>query len=239
MRSRLLDSRFAFLFAPGPDFTPDLDGKVKGDLGSLVESWVGHDRPLTVLDVSGVPQETLVAVTGTVLRIVYDTLFWAGSLPISGRKQPLLIIVEEAHRVIPAGVDTPALRIISQIAKEGRKYGIGVVVVTQRPTEIESSVLSQCGTIISLRLANGADRAVVTSAMPDDLGNLAALLPSLRTGEGLAVGEAMPIPTRMRFRLAAARPVGDDPKVGEAWQAPRPDPKSYADAVANWRKQSE
>lgn len=240
MRSRLADSRFSFLLAPGVGLTTDLKGKAQEDLHTLVASWVGHDRPLTVLDISGVPGETMTTVAGTVLRIVYDTLFWAGALPVSGKRQPLLIVIEEAHRLIPAGMDSPSRRIIAQIAKEGRKYGVGLLVVTQRPTEIEPAILSQCGTIISLRLANAADRGIVMGMMPDDLGNLAAMLPSLRTGEGLAVGEAMSIPTRMRFRQAGARPNGDDPKIGDAWrQATRPDPSAYENAVVNWRKQSQ
>jgi DNA helicase HerA-like ATPase len=217
-----------------------LDGGVAKDLDSVVASWVGHDRPITVLDISGLPANTMAAVSGTVLRIVYDALFWATNLPTSGRNQPLLIVLEEAHRILPAGVDSPAMRATTQIAKEGRKYGVGLLVVTQRPTEIEPSVLSQCGTMISLRLSNGADRAIVSGTMPDDLGNLASMLPALRTGEGLAVGEALPIPTRLRFRLASSKPQGDDPNIAKAWKAAaRPDPRHYATAILNWRKQSE
>ena len=238
MRSRLLDARLSFLFAPGPDLTPDLAGVVARDLDAVVASWVGHDRAITVLDISGLPADTMAAVTGTVLRIVYDTLFWSGKLPISGRQQPLLVVLEEAHRILPVGVDSSALRVTSQIAKEGRKYGVGLMVVTQRPTEIEPSVLSQCGTMIALRLSNSADRSIVASVMPDDLGNLAAMLPALRTGEGLATGEAMPIPTRLRFRRASSKPVGDDPRVVDAWKkVARPSDVHYATALENWRKQ--
>jgi hypothetical protein len=238
MRSRLLDARHGFLFAPGAALTPDLAGVVLSDLDAVVASWVGHDRPITVLDVSGLPADTMAAVTGTVLRIVYDTLFWSGTLPIGGRQQPLLVVLEEAHRILPVGVDSSALRVTSQIAKEGRKYGVGLMVVTQRPTEIEPSVLSQCGTMIALRLSNSADRAIVAGVMPDDLGNLAAMLPALRTGEGLATGEAMPIPTRLRFRRATSKPVGDDPRVVDAWKNPtRPSNAHYAKALENWRKQ--
>lgn len=239
MRSRLVDSRFAFLFGSDTPHSPDLNGVVAEDLDSLVASWVGHDRPITVLDLSGLPSETMAAVCGTVLRIVYDSLFWAGSLSVSGRNQPLLVVLEEAHRTLPIGVESPALRATAQIAKEGRKYGVGLLVVTQRPTELEPTVLSQCGTMIALRLSNGADRAAVAAVMPDDLGDLAAMLPALRTGEGLALGEAMPIPTRLRFRLARSKPVGDDADVAAGWRArTRPDPTEYADALFNWRRQA-
>ena len=82
MRSRLQDARFAFLFSPADDLTPDKEGRVGRDLDAIVASWVGHDRPITILDVSGLPSEVVSAVVGSVLRIVYDTLFWAGDLPV-------------------------------------------------------------------------------------------------------------------------------------------------------------
>lgn len=239
MRSRLQDSRFEFLFKPGDNLTPDPDGKIKSDLHSLVYSWVGHDKPLTVLDVSGLPSEVLSTIVGTLIRIIYDLLFWAFDLPISGRNQPLLIVLEEAHIFLPEGGDSSAHRTISKIAKEGRKYGIGLCVVTQRPIEIESTVLSQCGTVIALRLTNSADRTKVEAAMPDDLGALAGMLPALRNGEGLVLGEAMPIPSRIQFFKARKRPRGDDPEMPEAWRKKRPDGAHYESALNNWRYQAD
>ncbi|MGD0261752.1 MAG: ATP-binding protein [Verrucomicrobiota bacterium] len=238
LRSRLQDSCYKFLFNPGDTLTPDLDGKCKQDLHELVQSWVGHDRPLTVLDVSGMPSEILSTIVGTMVRIVYDLLFWAQDLPISGRNQPLLIVLEEAHIFLPEGGASPAHRTISRIAKEGRKYGIGLCAVTQRPVEIESTVLSQCGTMIALRLTNAADRAKVEAAMPDDLGALSGMLPALRTGEGMVLGEAMPIPSRIQFFKARKRPRGDDPEMPQAWRKPRPDAAHYVSALDNWRHQT-
>jgi len=239
MRSRLQDSRFDFLFHPGPDLSPDLHGKAGGDLHDLVRSWVGQDRPLTILDVSGLPSEVLPTIVGTLIRIVYDMLFWALDLPISGRNQPLLVVLEEAHIFLPEGGDSAAHRTISRIAKEGRKYGIGLCVVTQRPIEIESTVLSQCGTMIALRLTNSADRSKVEAAMPDDLGALSGMLPALRTGEGMVLGEAMPIPSRMQFFKARKRPRGDDPNLPQAWRKARPDGAHYEAALNNWRHQTD
>lgn len=237
LRSRLQDSSFSFLFRPGAGLTPDLEGKATGDLDTLVESWVGHDKAITVLDVSGMPSELVATMVGTMVRLVYDMLFWAQDLPISGRSQPLLIVLEEAHTFLPEEGDSPAHRIISKIAKEGRKYGVGLCVATQRPVEIKSTVLSQCGTMIALRLTNTEDRKKVESAMPDDLGALAGMLPALRTGEGLVVGEAMPIPSRIQFFKARKRPRGDDPEMPEAWRKPRPDGTHYEAALNNWRHQ--
>src|ERR1019366_7427224 len=208
MRNRLKDSRYEFLFAPGNELTPTLNGEIHGDLDNLVASWVGHDRPITVIDLSGTPADVLSLVTGTVLRIIYDALYWAGDLPNSGRRQPLLIVLEEAHLFVPEGRESAAQRTVAQIAKEGRKYGVGLMLVTQRPTELDSTALSQCGTMIAMRLTNQADRARVSSTMPDDLANLASLLPSLRTGEAIMTGEAVPIPSRVRLPEASNKPIG-------------------------------
>ncbi len=239
MRSRVKDARFSFLFSPGGGFDPNLDGEVESDLDSLVRDWVGHDRPITIFDVSGLPSEVRPTIVGTMLRVVYDMLFWAQDLPIGGREQPLLIVLDEAHLFVPEGEDTPAHRTLSMIAKEGRKYGTGLMLVTQRPSEIDSTVLSQCGSMIALRLTNGSDRSKVNAAVPDDLGGLVEQLPSLRTGEGVFLGEVMPIPYRVRVRKARQKPVGDDPKLPEAWQIKeRPNSGLYTQALANWRAQS-
>lgn len=239
MRSRLQDGRFAFLFAPGDGFSPDLDGTVMADIDALVAAWVGHDRPITILDVSDLPSEVLPTVVGTVLRIVYDVLFWAQKLPIGGRKQPLLIVLDEAHLFVPRERDSPAYRTVSMIAKEGRKYGTGLMLVTQRPSDIARSALSQCGSIVALRTTNSADKGIVAGALPDELGDLVQQLPSLRTGEGLFVGALMPIPSRVRIRRAKHKPVGDDPELPEVWQSgTRPNAELYTDAVSGWRAQT-
>ncbi|NKB48131.1 MAG: DUF87 domain-containing protein [Alphaproteobacteria bacterium] len=239
MRSRLKDSRFSFLFSPGGGYEPDLDGKVQNDLDILVKDWVGHDKPITIFDVSGLPSEVLPTIVGTMLRVVYDILFWAQDLPIGGIQQPLLVVLDEAHRFVPEGEDSSAHRTLSMIAKEGRKYGTGLMLVTQRPSEIDSAVLSQCGSLIALRITNSADRSKVSAVVPDDLGGLVEQLPSLRTGEGIFLGEVMPIPSRVRVRKAKKKPVGDDPKLPDAWQVKeRPDGRLYSRALANWRAQS-
>jgi hypothetical protein len=113
------------MFDPTDRLHPDLEGRVEQDLDALLAEWVGGDRPVTVLDVSGLPPEVLGTVVGTMLRLVYDALFWAMELPVGGRKQPLLIILDEAHRFLPHDMDSPAHRIVSRIAKEGRNTGSG------------------------------------------------------------------------------------------------------------------
>ena len=239
MRSRLKDSRFSFLFSPSDGYEPTLEGKIQSDLDALVRQWVGHDKPITIFDVSGLPSEVLPTIVGTMLRIIYDMLYWAQDLPIGGRKQPLLVVIDEAHRFVPEGEDSSAHRTLAMIAKEGRKYGTGLMLVTQRPSEIDNAVLSQCGSMIALRITNTADRSKVNAVVPDDLGGLVEQLPSLRTGEGVFLGEVMPIPSRVRVRKARQKPVGDNPKLPEVWQvAERPDGTLYSQALENWRAQS-
>lgn len=239
LHTRLRDSRFDFMFDSADPLHPDLDGRIEADLDALLAEWIGGDEPITVLDVSGLPPDVLGTVVGTMLRLIYDALFWAMELPVGGRKQPLLIVLEEAHRFLPRDGDTPTHRVVSRIAKEGRKYGVGLMVVTQRPSDIDSAVLSQCGTMIALRVTNGADRAAVAGMVPDDLGGLVELLPALRTGEALILGDALQVPSRIRIRKARHKPVGEDPSLPDAWrQEARPDPAGYAMAVKNWRAQS-
>ena len=239
MRSRLRDGRYTFLFDPGGGFQPNLEGAIDADLDTLVAEWVGHDKPVSVFDVSALPSEMLPTIVGTMLRVIYDMLFWGQDLPIGGRQQPLLVVIDEAHLFVPEGDDTPAHRTLSTLAKEGRKYGVGLMLVSQRPSELDSTVLSQCGSLIAMRLTNASDRGRVAATVPDDLGGLVDLLPSLRTGEGIFLGEIMPIPTRVRVRKAGQNPMGDDPRLPDVWQTtPRPDTELYARALSNWRGQS-
>ena len=239
MVSRIRDGRFSFLLNPGGGFEPTIEGEVGADLDELVKRWIGHDRMVSVFDVSGIPPEMSTSVVGTMLRVIYDTLFWAQKLPIGGRQQPLLVVIDEAHTFLQAGTASAAHRTLGRIAKEGRKYGVGLMLVSQRPSELDSTVLSQCGSVIALRLTNGADRGSVASAVPDDLGGLMDFLPSLRTGEGIFLGEIVPIPTRVRVREARNKAIGDDPRLPDAWQTKvRPNAALYARAVANWRVQS-
>jgi hypothetical protein len=239
LHSRLEDQRYGFMFDRDDALHPKLDGEVEEDLDALLVEWVGGKEPITILDVSGLPPEVLTTVVGTLLRVVYDALFWAMELAVGGREQPLLVVIDEAHRFLPKGGETPANRTIGRIAKEGRKYGVGLMVVSQRPSDIDPGVLSQCGTMIALRVTNDGDASAVRASLPDDLGDLGQLLPSLRTGEALVLGDALQVPSRVRIRLAANKPQGGDPPLPGAWrQGPRPDPDLYKQAVANWRSQS-
>ena len=245
--AKLRDPRFGFLFRPGP-YLPNEEGYVKTDLGGLLSNWLGEERPVTVLDLSGVPSTIQGEVVGTLLRILYDALFWARNLSEGGRERPLLIVLEEAHAYLGADSGRAAAG-VRRIAKEGRKYGIGIMLVSQRPSEIDATVLSQCGTIFAMRLANREDRGKVEGAASDSLEGLFGVLPVLRTGEALVVGEAVNIPVRANVDLVRRPPDSADPAVvvegneEDGYAAPggwnqRRDKADYDEVVQVWRRQN-
>lgn len=235
IKNKALDERYKFIFSCG-DYKPKVDGKVNKDLDVLLSNWLGHKKQITILDLSGIPPEIMASISGALLKIIYDALFWGQNFNVGGRKQPLLIVLEEAHNYLKAGDDSISSRTVQTIAKEGRKYGVGLLLVTQRPSELDETTLSQCGSVIALRMTNGKDRAHVASAVQDDLQDLVGLLPSLRTGEGLVMGEMVKIPSRIKFSKASKAAKSTDPKVSVEWKNNKPDNKEYLKVVELWRK---
>ncbi len=237
LRSRLLDRRYDFLLRPGP-WEPDLDGRPAKDLDELLRGWLGGDKPITILDLSGVPSGVLERLVGSILKIVYEALFWSREKTEGGIERPLLIVMEEAHRYMSSQSAGTVSEVIQRIAKEGRKYGVGAMVVSQRPSEVNETVLSQCGTFFALRLSNPEDRARVRGTLPDGLVGLLDVLPILRTGEAIVTGEAAKLPMRCRVTLPAKehRPRSEDPMVSEKWRL-RQREEEYQRVVASWRSQ--
>jgi DNA helicase HerA-like ATPase len=176
---------------------------------------------------------------GSILNIIYEAIFWGRELPEGGRQRPELIVMEEAHRYLGKETSNLARTMVQRIVKEGRKFGIGAMIVSQRPTEIDETILSQCGTFIALRLSNSADRTKVQSALPDSLSGLMDSLPVLRTGEAIIAGEAAKLPIRCRITLppADARPSSEDPLVAEAW-AKKWSKGDFERVAAVWRAQN-
>ncbi len=237
IRIKLKDSRYKFLFYPGK-WEPDLTGKIDKDLDELLYGWLGETKPVTILDLSGIPSEIMTPISGTLLKVVNDTLFWGQNTLVGGRKQPLFIVLEEAHNYLKAGENSIASRTVQTIAKEGRKYGVGLLLITQRPSELDETVLSQCGTIIALRMSNAKDRGHIKSAVQDELQTMVDLLPSLRTGEGLISGEAVKIPSRVRFYKTSHKPNSSDPLVTVEWAKENPNVSEYKDTLKFWRSQN-
>lgn len=238
MKSRLIDTQYSFLLDPGP-WSPDKDGKITKDLGDLIKDWLGHDKPITILDLSGMPSARLSLLLGAILDILFETAIW-GRNSISGmREKPLLIVLEEAHRYLSKSENGLAKSMVQRIAKEGRKFGVGSMLVSQRPSEIDETILSQCGTIISLRINNSTDRSIVKSAMSEGLSGIIDSLPVLRTGEAIIVGEAAKLPTRCKFtELPEGKyPNSKDPNVYQSWKKEKTN-EDYSELILAWRKQS-
>ncbi|MDT8758750.1 DUF87 domain-containing protein [Sphingomonas psychrotolerans] len=212
--ARLRVSRYDFLFKAG-DWHPDLNGTAGKTLSDLIGRWIGNDRPITILDLSGIPSTVTNDIIGNVLRVLYDGLFWARNLSEGGRERPLLIVMEEAHTYLNDDCESPASIATQRIVKEGRKYGIGAMIVSQRPSEINATILSQCGTFFAMRLSNGTDRSHVTGALSDNLEGLTNMLPVLRTGEAIILGEAVGLPMRTMIQAPPKdrRPDSQDPLV--------------------------
>ena len=212
--SRLRDSRFDFMFHPG-DYKDESSSK---DLHNLLNDWIGSDSKLVILDLSGVPFEVLDIAIGLITRFVYDSMFWGRNESYTGKKRPLLLAYEEAHTYLNKNDNNSYSKsAVERIFKEGRKFGVGALVISQRPSEISETILAQIGTLIALRLTSSGDQSIVKSSSPDNLNSLIDLLPSLRIGEAVIVGESIKIPSRVRVKLNNPRPTSEDPNLVECW----------------------
>jgi uncharacterized protein len=233
--SRLKDSRYDFLFNPG-EFKGTAGTK---DLCSLLNEWIGSECKLAVLDLSGVPFEVLDITVGLITRFIYDSMFWGRNETYTGKQRPLLLAYEEAHTYLNKNANNSYSKLaVEQVFKEGRKFGLGALVISQRPSEISETILAQVGTFIALRLTNSGDQSIVKSSAPDNLNSLIDLLPSLRTGEAIIVGEAIKIPSRVRIKLNNPRPTSDDPKLVEGWTKQHPvNDENYKTVVTRIRQQ--
>jgi len=247
--SKLRIPRYDFVFKPGKEWTPEADGKSTQDLDTLIKGWIGSDKPITILDLSGVPITILNTIIGVLLRIVYDGLFWSRNLSQGGKERPLLLLMEEAHNYLNS--EGSALSIVQKIVKEGRKYGIGTMIVSQRPSEINSTILSQCGTFFALRLSNSTDRGHITSAVSDNLEGLTSMLPILKTGEAIILGEAVKLPMRTIIKAPSKdrRPDSQDPIVFDeveskdslrpgGWGNKMEENPNYEEFIETWRAQN-
>ncbi|MBU0673148.1 MAG: ATP-binding protein [Proteobacteria bacterium] len=248
--TKLRIPRYDFILKPG-DLTPDVEGKVVQDLDFLLKNWIGSNRPVTILDLSGIPADILQTTIGALLRLLYEALFWARNLSQGGRHRPLLVVMEEAHIYLNDDLKGMASKIVQRIVKEGRKYGIGGMIVSQRPSEINPTILSQCGTFFALRLTNGSDRKHITSALSDNLDGLTGMLPILRTGEAIILGEAVKLPMRTTIEAPPKnrRPDSQDPIVYDeipsdksqnpgGWGVKMEAEPNYEELVEAWRAQN-
>jgi uncharacterized protein len=195
-------------------------------------------KPITIIDISGVPSEIVDVVVSVLCRLIFEFALWSDR----AKAPPILLVCEEAHRYVPRddqAAFAPTKRSISRIAKEGRKYGLSLCLVTQRPAELSVSSLSQCNTIFALRLSNDSDLEFARNAVPDSSRWLIESLPALNTQEALVLGDGVSVPMHIRFNDLPPqhRPASTKPPFSQAWQQESAADDLIAETIERWRYQ--
>ena len=226
------DKRYDFLLRPKKRSKSE-------DLEDLLRDFIGlgeTKRQITVIDLSSVPSDVRPMVSSQIARLAYEFNYWTPRR----REFPILLVCEEAHQYLPRE-GNPALaatrKAMERIAKEGRKYGVALVVISQRPTELSETVLAQCSNYLCLRISNPDDQAYVRGLMPEGEADMAEILASLSRGEVLAVGDATPLPTRFQVYPPYPPPSSSAVPLSQSWRT-GPDDLDVADIIDHWWKQT-
>jgi len=225
------DPRYTFMFS---------GMMVSDSMGSFLAKLFrlpSQGRPISIVDVSGVPSEITSVVVSVLARMVFDFAIWSRT----EAQRPLLLVCEEAHRYVPKDENAEngqaVRKILERIAKEGRKYGVSLGLITQRPSDLAEGVLSQCGTIVSMRLNNDRDQACVRAAMPEGARGFLDAIPALRNRECIVCGEGVAIPIRVRFDdlEPEKRPASSDPSFARLWRETGDEEGIISRTVKRWR----
>ena len=231
LESRMNDMRYDFLLKPRVRTS-------SASLSAMLRDFVGLGTPkatVTVIDLSSVPFDVRPTVAAQIGRLTFEFNYWNPEY----REFPILLICEEAHAYITRDSDLQfagSRKSMERIAKEGRKYGVGIAVVSQRPHEVSETVLAQCGTFICLRITNPNDQNYIRSLVPESEGDLVNVLAGLARGEALVLGEAVPLPTRLRFEQPNPAPNSNDVDFYDKWTT-GPDDLDVDTIVKRWRSQ--
>jgi len=222
------DSRYSFMFG-----SLMIEDTMIDVLGRLFRVPVGG-KPFTVLNLSTVPGEIMDVVISVVSRLAFDLASW------SNARLPILIVCEEAHRYAPADAGRkfmPTRQALARIAKEGRKYGVSLALITQRPSELDPTILSQCSTVIAMRLSTERDQSVVRANTHEGALDLLDFLPLLGDREAVVLGQGVVIPMRIRFHDLKGRKIAENQHAAfsRAWKHSEIDKETLADIVHHWR----
>jgi uncharacterized protein len=225
------DPRYAFMFG-----SLTVQDNMAAVLAKLFRIPV-NGKPIAILELGGLPSEIINVVVSVLARLAFDFGVW------SGGKIPITFICEEAHRYVPNDKTTgfePTKRAISRIAKEGRKYGVSLGIVTQRPAELDPTILSQCNTIFSLRLTNERDQDILRAGISDAAASLLEFMPTMGAGEAITFGEGVALPTRIKFDLLPAHelPRSTSASFTKNWAKDLPDDSFLLEVVSRWRAQT-
>ncbi len=226
------DPRYQFMFSGM------LVADSMGAFVSKIFRLPARGKPISIIDVSGVPSDIVSVVVAVLSRLVFDYAIWSRSEV----QRPILLVCEEAHRYVPSDKTEKGQavrKVLERIAKEGRKYGVSLGLITQRPSDLAEGVLSQCGTIIAMRLNNDRDQAFVKSAMPEGSRGFLDVIPALRNRECIVCGEGVSIPIRVSFDDLERdrRPASSDPLFSELWRQTGDEEAMVGRVVKRWRSQ--
>ncbi|HBT4771103.1 TPA: ATP-binding protein [Klebsiella variicola subsp. variicola] len=234
MASRLNDRRYGFLFN-----SPD-KYNLYDSLSMIAEKLMEYGeqkQSIKVIDFSEVPADILPVIIGLVARIIYQVQFWTD--PKSRR--PVAFVCDEAHLYLPRKEGNPverrAVEAFEKIAKEGRKYGVALMIVSQRPSDVSATILSQCNNIISLRLTNADDQTTVRKLLPESLESLLEALPIMDVGEAMVVGDSVLLPSRIKIDPPTQKPLSATIDFWSRWQENVTN-TDFALAVENMRRQN-
>lgn len=236
LETKISDKRYGFLFNPNKS-TLNYDW-----LSSLLYKLIGIDegkRGIKVIDFSEVPSDVLPVVTGIISRLLFDVQLWMED----ESRTPFAILCDEAHLYLPTqedadSVQKQALWNFERIAKEGRKYGISLVVVSQRPSDVSKTILSQCNNFLVLRLSNDRDKSVIKSLLPDSMKGILDQLPLLDVGEAIVVGDSILLPSRIRLKSPTLKPYSATKNFWIEWDNNKPKNSAINEAVENLRSQT-
>lgn len=241
LETRLSDDRLRFLLKP---IKPDGEQFNTDDFGDLLKQFIGYSNKsnITIFDLSGVPFEVLSVTISLLSRIIFDFSFHNSKLRHAEGNDnniPILLVCEEAHNYVPAS-DSAMYRAsrksIERIAKEGRKYGLSLMVVSQRPSEVSPTIFSQCSNFIALRLTNKTDQNYIKGLLPENTSAAAEMLPSLGQGEALIVGDASIMPSLVQLPKPKPEPKSASVDVHSVWNEDWKEPH-FANVIKRWRKE--
>lgn len=231
LEAKRSDRRYAFMFDP-PMVTSEF-----GWLDQLAKKLLASSPGIKVIDFSTVPGDVLPVIVGVLARFLYQVQFWMNE----HARTPFTFVCDEAHLYLPSGearlAEQRALDSFERIAKEGRKYGVSLMVVSQRPSDVSRTVLSQCNNFMVLRLSNEQDRSVVQRLIPDSLSGLTDSLPLLDIGEAVVLGDAMVLPSRLKLAPPRIKPMSATRDFWSEWDTRAPDDTAVEGAIANLRAQ--
>ncbi|CAD0261126.1 ATP-binding protein [Pseudomonas umsongensis] len=237
LENKISDRRLGFMFNGGGDVL-DFSWLEKFTTAVLGSSGENGKAGIKIINFSEVPSDVLPLIVSLVARVTFSVQQWTPS----ELRHPIALLCDEAHLYMPQrsmaeSADDISLDIFERIAKEGRKYGVSLVVISQRPSEVNKTMLSQCSNFVSMRLTNAEDQGVIKRLLPDSLGGFSDILPTLDTGEALVVGDASLLPSRIRIDEPKNKPNSGTVNFWDEWQKPVKD-KRLSVAVDNWRKQN-